>query len=769
MDAGLDRLLAWAVRRRRAVLALGVAGSLVVALAVAATARGPLFFLSCDPAGLAAQPLGQTSTVHGTDGTLLVTIAPGEQWRPVELADMSPSLQRATTAIEDRRFHDHRGVDYRGLLRALVANVEHGEPVQGGSTITQQLARTLYLGSERTYGRKVAEACIAVELERRWTKERILQTYLNRIYYGRDAHGAEAAARTYFSKPAAELTLAEAALLAGLAQAPSQLDPVDHPEAALERRDQVLAALAEIGDLDERELAQARRAPLGLNPSPAFGPQRDAYLASYVQVLLVERYGEATVRRGGLRVRTTIDPRLQQLGREAIARTLDRDGDPAAALVAVEPETGAVRAMVAVVPGEESIAFNYAADGRRQAGSAFKTFALAEAVGRGVNPWETEYLSAPFRGPDSEGEPWQVSTYDHSYAGRVSLAEATLSSDNTAYARLIVDLGADAVLERARAMGIRSELPAVPSIVLGSGEVSVLEMASAYATLANQGGRAEPTMIEQVAFPDGRVEPGRASEERRAEQALPAAAAYHVTRVLERVIAAGTGTGAQIGRPAAGKTGTTDDHSDAWFAGYTPQLAAAVWIGFPERLEPMTDVHGIAVAGGTFPASIWQRFMSAAHEGLPVANFPAPAQAVEWKRFCGRVQFARTMADARPEGGCPEPVQALRTEPQTATEPETAEKPPNETQSPQAPPPPTTTEEPAAQPPPPPPPDDGLVGGRGKVVAAIPDGDVGEVEVRGERRAARSEDGAGIAEGTQVEVVAVEGDRLVVRPRDRGG
>ena len=769
--------------------------ALAGALAGAVSAAGPFFFMDCNPEELAEHRIGETSVVLATNGAVLATIAGDEQNRPVELAQISPWLRKATIAIEDRRFYEHEGIDYRGTLRALVRDIEAGSAAEGGSTITQQLARTLYLGQDKTLSRKLTEGCIAASIEQRWSKERILETYLNRIYYGNRATGAEAAARTYFSKSAEKLTIAEAALLAGLPQAPSRLDPIGNPDAAKERRELVLRAMAETGAIDEQQLDEALRTPLELKPSPSFGKQRDAYLANYVHDLLVEAYGAGAVRRGGFRVHTTLDARLQRAAREAAARTLDQEGDPAAAVVAIDPSNGAVRALAAVVPGRESVSFNFAVDGKRQAGSTFKTFALAEAVRRGINPWSTQYLSAPFTGPESQGEPWQVKTYDGTYLGRVPLAGATTASDNTVYARLIVDLGPEAVLQTAHAMGIESELPSVPSIVLGSGSVSPLEMTVGYATLASGGERAEPRVIAKVVRADGSEDTERWSREER-ERVLPEAVAHHVTRVLEQNVVNGTGTGAQIGRPAAGKTGTTDDYSDAWFAGYTPQLVATVWVGYPDRPEPMRDVHGQSVSGGSFPATIWQRFMAPAHEGLEVHAFPEPGP-LDWKRWCGRVQFARTMAEARPENGCPEPTttarptatttrtttpqtQTIPTEPETETvaAPTTAPAPTQTQTAPPPPPPPTTTQQ---QPPPPPrqqppPPASGappqsLVGRRGTVTVEIPEADgtgepaLGEVQIGNRTWLAASEDGARIQVGREVEVVAVEADHVIVRRR----
>jgi penicillin-binding protein 1A len=744
------------VRRRPWLIGTVTALLLVTGvLAALVAARGPFFFVSCDPEALLARELGKSTVVRGHDGTVIATIAPDQANRPVRLDQVSPWLQQAIVAIEDRRFYEHEGIDYRGTLRALVANTGEGDVVQGGSTITQQLARALYLDSERSVSRKLTEGCLAVELDREWSKERILAGYLNRVPFGNRASGAEAAARTYFSKPAAKLTLPEAALLAGLPQSPSRLDPFVNPDGARARRADVLDAMAETGAITASQARAAARSRLGLAPSPAYGRQRDPYLASFVAEQLTEEYGEDVVRAGGLEVHTTIDARMQRLARQAVLRTLTRRGDPGAAVVAIDPADGSVRALASVVPGRRT-AFNLAVDGKRQPGSTFKTFVLAEAVRRGINPWSTQYLSAPFDGPASQGKPWQVETYDGTYLGRTPVVGATLASDNSVYARLTLDLGPGRVAELARRMGIRTDLPQVPSLGLGAGAVSPLELATAYATLAAGGRRAEPFVIRRVVLADGSVDRhwGRPDVER----VLPARAAYEVTRVLQRNIEAGTGTGAAIARAAAGKTGTTENHGDAWFAGYTPQLATVVWVGYPGKPAPMTSVHGIRVTGGTFPATIWQRFMAPALEPLPAADWVVPAATIAWKRWCGRYQFARSAADAKTKNGCP------RKRP--VAEPTAA---PDGGDEPSQPPAPTTTVAAPAPPPTPAPqrPTRALVGELGTVTLAITAEADGEIEVRGSRYPARSLDGTPLAEGDEIEVVDLQdGVLLVALPPD---
>jgi penicillin-binding protein 1A len=316
---------------------------------------------------------------------------------PLDRLDLR--LRQATVAIEDRRFYHEGGTDWKGVLRAAIADVTSASLAQGGSTLTQQLVRNLYLGGERTFGRKLQEGCLADQLARRWSKDRVLDTYLNTVFYGQQAYGAQAAAETYFSRPASRLTLAQAALLAGLPQAPTLYDPLRNPADAKARRQQVLQAMLSTGDIDRAAYRRAVDAPLGLKPSAISKQQPESFFVDYVYEQLVSRYGAATVRRGGLAVHTTLDWRWQQNAEHAIRATLNRPSDPASALVAIDPATGAVRAMASVVPGKPNYQFNLAVQGRRQAGSSFKLFALTDAVLRGIDPFSTTYLSAPFRGP----------------------------------------------------------------------------------------------------------------------------------------------------------------------------------------------------------------------------------------------------------------------------------------------------------------------------------------------------------------------------------
>jgi penicillin-binding protein 1A len=524
-----------------------------------------------------------------------------------------------------------------------VTNLREGAIVEGGSTITQQLVRNLYISREQTVQRKVKEACLATKLDRAWSKERILTSYLNQSFYGNRAYGIEAASKTYFAKPAKELTLSEAALLAGLPQAPSIYDPFTAPTRALARRQEVLRAMLDTGVITPRIHALASRTELELRRGQVYEAIREPYFFGYVREKLIEVYGAQQVRSGGLKVYTTIIPRYQRLAESAIRVTLDEPDDPAAALISISPRTGAIRAMAAIVPNRPKNQFNLLSQARRQPGSTFKTFVLAAAVEQGVNPDSTYYISAPFvyrshpAGSCDDGSWWCVKTYANDYYGWSSIRSATLRSDNTVYAQLTLDVTAEKVAEVARRMGVRSQLDVngayVPAIGLGSIAVSPLDIASAYATLAANGVHAEPMAIRRVVLPNGAVDTQAGWGVPKRHRAISEGTAAVVTRILEQNIQAGTGTRAAFGRPAAGKTGTAELNVDAWFAGYTPELATAVWMGYTRAEIPLESVHGIAVTGGSFPAEMWRLFMEPALDGTEPESFPEPRVWPEWKPF----------------------------------------------------------------------------------------------------------------------------------------
>jgi penicillin-binding protein 1A len=641
-------------RRRRLVLWLvGGLACLAVLLAIGGFGGAAAITSQCNLSSLEPVAIGQNSFVYAADGSLLGSIPAERNRQAVALAHVSPWAAKATVAIEDRRFYEHGGLDPEGILRAVIADIRAGRIVQGGSTITQQLVRNLYIGKERTFKRKLVEACLAVKLSDAWSKDKILQAYMNQVYYGNHAYGIEAAAQTYFSRHARGLTLRQAALLAGLPQAPTDFDPFHDPAAALARRNEVLRAMLSNHDVTA---AQYRRAvsssSLGLRPGRLYTRIREPYFFSFVRDQLIAQYGAPTVRSGGLRVYTTIDPRFQHAALASIRKTLDRPTDPAAALVSIDPRTGAIRAMTSLTPGSRRSQFNLVAQARRQAGSTFKTFVLTAAVLQGIDPETTTYVSAPFHyQPDPYTPAWNVATYDHTYVGATTIASATLRSDNTVYAQLTLDVGPDKVAETAHRLGITTDLSVhgafVPSMGLGAIAVSPLEMASAYATLAAQGVYSQPMAIRKVIFAGGKKDTSSGWGRPHRSRVIPDGVAYEVTKILEQNVLHGTGVGAYFGRPAAGKTGTTDNHADAWFCGYTPNLETTVWVGYPRAEIPMTNVHGIAVAGGTFPATIWKLFMESALGSSHVYDFPQPKQPPVWKPFT-RGQYAIQSAPPAP-------------------------------------------------------------------------------------------------------------------------
>jgi penicillin-binding protein 1A len=618
---------------------------LIGAFAVGAAVAGPFFWYPCSLNGLEAHGPAHASVLLAQDGTRLGMLGASGNRLPVSLQHISPVMRKAIIDTEDRRFYENNGIDYVGIVRALKNDVSSGQISQGASTIEQQLVRNLYLTPQQTIGRKLTEACLAVQLDRRWSKNRILTTYLNDIYFGQEAYGVEAAAEAYFSVHAKDLSLDQAALLAGLPQAPSAYDPLTQPSAARARRTEVLQSMLQAGDISKARYRTAVHAPLGLRPRRVPGISSQTYLTDYITNQLLNQYGPEQVRRGGLRIYTTLDAKMQTEATHAILGTLDRKIDPAGSLVSIDPATGEIRAMAIAQTGKR-IAYDLPADGHRQAGSTFKLFALTQAVDRKINPYSTKYLSAPFIGPAN----WHVQTFERTYSGRIPLTQATLLSDNTVFARLTLDLGPEPIAQLAHRMGIQSKLKPVPSIVLGVNAVTPLELASAYATMADGGVAHDPTILSKVTFPDGHTE--RASRPKATRVVDPKVAGV-VTRILEANIRSGTGTAAALaGRPAAGKTGTTDSFADAWFAGWVPQLMTVTWVGYPTREKPMRGVHGIAgVTGGTLPAEIWHSYMTSVLQGQPVQQFPNPASP-PYRPWCGRYQFARTWRDARKQSGC---------------------------------------------------------------------------------------------------------------------
>lgn len=585
---------------------------------------------------------GASSIVYAADGTRLGFIQSDVLRTEIPGEKITQDMKDATVAIEDRRFFEHTGVDFEGLVRAATKNVTTGETVQGGSTLTMQLVRNLYTEDRARsgiegYKRKIREAKLAEELENERSKEWILDKYLNSIPYGtvggQEAIGVQAAARVFFDKPARKLKLHEAALLAGLPQAPSDYNPFTDKTVARERRNQVLRAMASQGFISTAEAEEAIAKPLGVEQSRYYTQRREQFFFDFVRSELIDKYGVDTVRRGGLEIHTTIDLDLQEQARQAMADHLYYPDDPSSAIVSIDPSNGYIRAM-ASSSSYQSSKFNLAAQGHRQPGSTFKVMVLMEALRRGVDPDATTYTSKRLDFTDPAWGPIDVSTYSDSYIGTTSITRATLASDNSIYMQLDLDLGPENVEKTAHDMGIESPLEGYPSEGLGGLKVGVspLEMANAYATIASGGYRNKPIAVTKVEFPDGRVE--NLGKPKR-KKAFSDGVTYEATQILEQNVLAGTGTAAQIGCPAAGKTGTTDNFRDAWFVGFTPKLATSVWVGYPNEQVEMFSVHGISVAGGTFPAQIWGQYMSAA-KGDFCGDFPPPKEPFSPTPFYGK-------------------------------------------------------------------------------------------------------------------------------------
>jgi len=581
---------------------------------------------TCDPARVQHEVDGHIYA--NDDHTILATLRGSESRILVRTDEIHPSMLQAIVAVEDKRFYQHRGVDVRGIARAVWADVTSKHVVQGGSTITQQFVKNSCVTSKRTISRKLKEAALAWQLEQHWSKDRILTAYLNTIYFGNGAYGIQRAAQTYFNTSAKKLTLPQAALLAGLPADPSGYDPVTSPKAAHARRAEVLRDMLDQHDITAADFRRANRAPLPRAKDVRLpGIQGPApYFANYVKQQLISKYGTRRVFGGGLNVQTTIDLRLQRLARKAIESVLTATGGPAAALVAIRPRTGEILAMYGGDNFRES-QFNLAVQGERQAGSSFKPFVLATALREGISP-STTLASRPvsiFIGDRY----WNVHNFEGAYVGSANITNATILSDNSIFAQLTRLVGPPNVAATAHRLGITRHLNPYFAIGLGADPVSPLEMARAFSTFADDGARVDgsafgnhPRAVARIRNASGGLVDDNRPIRR---QVLSADQTALLTSILAGVVQSGTGKRAALpNRPAAGKTGTTENFGDAWFVGYTPQLAAAVWVGYPNKLVPMlTQYHGQAVAGGTLPALIWHAFMQSALAGTQAESFPS--------------------------------------------------------------------------------------------------------------------------------------------------
>jgi penicillin-binding protein 1A len=585
---------------------------------------------------------GGTSEIYAADGERLGAIQSDELRTPVGWSEIPTDLKNATVAIEDQRFYKDDGIDVTGIFRAAVKDLVHGQALQGASTITMQLVRNLYLGGdEHTLKQKIAEAKLALEYNKHHSKRSILNSYLNDVDYGtlggQTTIGVQAAARIFFDKSVSQLDLEQSALLAGLPQAPSQYNPLLNPAAATERRNEVLAKMAELHYISRAQAEATERAPLETRRGYYYSERKEGFFFEYVRQLLIERYGAKTVEQGGLKVYTTLDLRMQHLARKAIAEVLDEPGDPAAAIVTIDPRNGDIEAMAESESYQQS-QYNLAADGHRQPGSTFKAIDLADALSRGIDPYTTYYYSHTLEPGWLAAEPkYKVETFEGvSEDKSMNLVTATLKSDNTVYAQLAADLGEETITHTAYEMGVKEHLLGNPAQALGGLEVGVtpLEMANVYATLADGGYRNTPIAITKVVFPEGRVDENWGKPHR--VKVLSEAVTAVETSILHENVEAGTATRSAIDCPTAAKTGTTEELIDAWLDGYTPDYATAVWMGYPKRDIPMTDVHGEPQQGGYLPAEIWHAYMAAVTEGQPCVQFPPSKEAISYQPFYGK-------------------------------------------------------------------------------------------------------------------------------------
>lgn len=620
---------------RRAVLALALLLGLVLGLAAAGIAVAAYVYWPDLPSVKALEEYAPSlgTKVYADDDELLTEFQ-AERRIFVPLREIPGGLRDAVLAVEDHRFYSHFGVDLSGIVRAAYANFRQGRIVQGGSTITQQLAKMLFLTPDRSFQRKVKEALLALELEKRYSKDRLLELYLNQIYLGHGAYGVEAGARTYFGKSLQELTLPQVALLAALPRAPGSYSPFERPELAQKRRAVALARMVEEGYITPAQAQQANAAPLGL-VAPERRRGSGQYFLEYLQQSLEAKFGTDLLYKGGLSVYTTLNPVMQRSAEQALREGLQAIGAryrvkaagpgaaasavPEGAVLVVEPQTGYIKALVGGSDFARS-EFNRAINARRQPGSAFKPFVYVAALEAGRTPADL-IDDSPVSYTAGPGKTWEPENYDGKFRGTITLQQALEESVNVPTIRLAEQVGVGPVMEVARRLGIQSPLQANLTLALGSSDVTLLELTAAYAALANQGIRMEPIAIRHVTDSQGRLVEENIPQGR---EALKPAVAYVITQMLRGAVERGTAVNARaLGRPVAAKTGTTNDFSNAWFVGYTPSLVAGVWVGH-DRVRTL----GHDETGARAALPIWLALMREIVKDRPAEDFPVPDSVV---------------------------------------------------------------------------------------------------------------------------------------------
>jgi penicillin-binding protein 1A len=608
--------------------------AICIALILLIGAIAGLLYLRTVPTleDLTPAAIAETSKVYAIDGSLLTEFHAEENREIIGFDKMSQNIRNAIVAVEDKRYYEHQGVDYKRIIGALIADIRSRTIVQGGSTITQQYVKNVYFSPIQTLRRKINEALIAIQLERHYTKDKILEMYLNTIYFGAGAYGVEKASQIYFGVSASDLTVAQSALLAGLVRAPEIYSPFNNLEKAQSRRNLILKLMYDQSYIDKNEFMSAIVEPVILNTEQInINAQSNGRIAPYFidyvkQQLYEKKFTDRDVFKGGLRIYTTLDIGLQQNAEDAIKKVFPEDPGPAYALISMDPSNGYIYSLIGGKDYNKS-KFNIATQGKRQPGSIFKAMVLMESVRQHFSPNDKYDPNGPIVIDMPSGPDWKVDNFGgEKFEGDMTVVDATIHSVNVVYAQLMMKVGADNVEKLCNEMEI-TDIGNNPAIALGGLEkgITPLDVTKIFATLASGGVYHQPVCILKITDSEGKVlyeyDPGKNEKNIRI---MDSPVAYYVTRILERVILEGTGRGADIGRPAAGKTGTTTDNKDAWFGGYTPELATVVWMGYEESSKPMEKINGRTVVGGSFPADIWREYMKEALRDKPVKDFNVP-------------------------------------------------------------------------------------------------------------------------------------------------
>ena len=632
-DPSLRQNQTWmdAVKRHRWRTAAGAAALLLFLIAVIPPLRSAATFAMSKVILVVTTPFAPSveglntapasSKVVAADGSPLGTFEEGERI-PVRVADLPPHVKGAVLAAEDADFYEHDGVDPSAIVRAAF-NIATGGRQQGGSTITQQLAKLNYTDGERTVFRKLREVLFATRLERDYSKDELLERYLNQVYFGDGAYGIEAGARRTFGVPAAQLSPDQAAALAVRIRAPGAIDPRKRPEGVVERRNRVLEAMGDAGTIPEEQVAPLQAAPLTPIPLPPAAAKAERLVIDRArrEALQLDILGSneeerlAKLEGGGLTVETTLDPKAQKAARDAAQAALPRPEDASAAVVGIQPAEGAIRVLVGDSKGGQ---FDVATRGPRQPGSAYKPFTYATALENGIHPGTTYDSKSPFTFTYS-GKTETVENYEEGTGGPMTLDDATINSVNVVYTQVALKVGPDKIKRVAERLGQPKSIKAVPSLTLGGSEVTPIEMAASYGIFASGGTYAEPYLVSRIRDLQGKVV---WEHDRKSRRAMEQEEAGVINGILQRVVSEGTGKAANIGRPVAGKTGTTNESKDAWFVGYTPQLSTAVWVGYVDEAKTVTDGRGRQAFGGGPPARIFASTMKVALEGVKATPLP---------------------------------------------------------------------------------------------------------------------------------------------------